>query len=61
FYTWVSRTATSGYATETNISTLLNLAAGDYVEVSMNQNTGGTISTCYTNPYTWFAMDWVSP
>ena len=58
----VSAPSPSPNTTEQSITTLANLAAGDFVEVKLRQNSGGSL-TVFTAPEfsPEFSMVWVSP
>ena len=58
----VSAPSPAPNTTEQSITTLANLAAGDFVEVKLRQNSGGSL-TVFTAPEfsPEFSMVWVSP
>ena len=49
------------YNTVQSASTLLRLNAGDYLEVQVYQNSGGSLNVIGSSPDNSFTMAWVSP
>jgi hypothetical protein len=53
--------ATSGFETRQNVSDMLKLSAGDFIEAMAEQTSGGNLSAVNSIGSTFFAMAWIGP